>query len=394
MSISGHGLAAVTATRAWLLEQLGTEREWTLGDTGDDVITWLPSALMTCFVTTTAAPSAPDLGVLRITTTVTTVGDQAAAHALCNTLNTFTTTNRWTIVHGNTAMPPRLQVSCSFVLGAHNAQQIAPFILACAREQIAIAAAKVSHEIAGSVHGDPLVYAGTTGEIRAWADWNRVTYHYDDIVIPNRGLSSEPLWRGLQAAFGELRDEMLRQGTAAWFGEADDDGFTCEMPFSWRDCPEGIIGIAAARQDKDVPPTVLVRGYRDCHPEFGNGVLFTMQQPVPTVDIPGGDLFCALNRLDDDTVGSNHSIGAWVDHDDEPQWVMHLPSVLAYGDDACDPAATWTQLLLTAAREALLARRALLPPNQLEPGESTVPVGLAASAVTHGLAWGETGEGA
>ena len=67
---------------------------------------------------------------------------------------------------------------------------------------------------------------------------------YPKSARPNGGLSSEPLWQGLEAAFANLKDEMLRRGTAAWFGSAD-GGFVCEMPFSWRACPDGIIGAAS-----------------------------------------------------------------------------------------------------------------------------------------------------
>jgi hypothetical protein len=196
----------------------------------------------------------------------------------------------------------------------------------------------------------------------------------------------------MQLAFEDLRDQMLRDGTAAWLGFTDGGGFSCEMPFSWRSYPDDVVGGAAARPEEDVPPTVLVRALRDGHPHIGNGLLVTMQQPAPAGDIASGDLLATLNQMGHSFPGTTHSIGAWVDMKDEIQWVMYLPNSLAFSEDGPDLMAISRHILLTAAREALLARRALLPSDEWEPGEDSTAVGYASSAVTHGLAWGEIGE--
>lgn len=392
MSLS-NGQEAVLAARARLLEQLSAEQGWLVGDPDDEIVSWLPSALVTHFSATAGGPNTPTLGVLRIATPVTTYSDQVAAQRWCNELNLYATTSRWTLEAERAGVPPHLEVSCAFVLGAQSARELAPFVFSCAREQIAIAAAKVTGEIADLVQGDPLVYEGPSGTVRSMDDWNRVVYHYDDIVAPNRDRSSEPLQHGMRLAFERLRDQMLQEGPAAWFGNADDEGLTCEMPFTWQHYPDGIIGAASARPEEHVPPTVLMRSQRDGHPHIGNGLLITVQQPTVTDGQRMGDILSNLNWLDREYEGSTHSIGAWVDHDGDPQWVMYLPNALAYGDDDCDLIASCRHILLTATRQALLARRVLLPPDQLDAGENSMPVGLAAGDVTHGLAWGETGEG-
>ena len=387
------GLVTALETRTWLLGQLNAEEHWLVGDPDQTTISWLPSALATRFSVTAAGPASPALAILRIATPVTAFGDKANAGLWCDQLNLYTTTNRWALEEGDDSLPAHLLVSCAFVLGPHNARELAPFILFCAQEQIAIAAAKLVSEIADLLKGEPIVFKGPHGTIRPWAEWNRAVYHYDNVVTPHADDSSLPLQQGLNQAFESLRDQMIDEGPAAWFGTADDDGFTCEMPFSWRGYPGAIVGAAAARPEANSPPTVLVRSMRDGHPHVGNGLLVTLQQPLTITGDAARALLPALNQLDRIHADATHSIGAWVYQGDEPQWITYLPAALSYGRDAGDLAATCRHVLLTAARQALLARRTLLPQDEWEPGEDTMAVGLAASIARHGLAWGETGEG-
>jgi len=97
MAIFGDGLTAARTVRARLLDRLGAEREWLSGEPDDPVVSWVPSVLATDFGAAPAAQHTPDLGVLRIVTDVSTVGDVAAGHSLCNALNIYTTTNSWAL---------------------------------------------------------------------------------------------------------------------------------------------------------------------------------------------------------------------------------------------------------------------------------------------------------
>jgi hypothetical protein len=390
VTLFGRGLTTARATRSWLLERLGAESEWLVGAADDPTISWLPSVLVTRFTTAPTGPDTPDLGFLRVVTLAARVGDENIAREVCNALNAVTTTNRWLLAGASGDGPLQLEVGCSFVVSAHNAPDLGPFILACVREQIAIATAKVTNGIADLLEGEPLVYSGPAGVMRE--EWNRVVYHYDDVVTPNRDLPSDPLWQGLKSAFASLQDEMFRGGGGAWYGTVDGLGLLCEMPFSWRPYPAGMIGDASAFPGADLPPTVLVRGSRESNPNVGNGVQLAMRPPARADD--PGRIVGTLNELGDNYPGATHRIGAWVHHGGIIEWTVFLPSGLAYGDNPCDPSSVCRLVLLTAAREGLLARRALLPADEWEPAEAGMPVGLAARNVQHGLAWGESGEGA
>ncbi len=179
------GLVTALETRAWLFGQLNAEEDWLVGDPDQTTISWLPSALATRFSVTAAGPASPALAILRIATPVTAFGDKANAQLWCDDLNLYTTTNRWMLEEADDSLPAHLLVSCAFVLGPHNARELAPFILFCTQEQIAIASAKLVSEIADLLKGEPIVFKGPRGTIRPWAEWNRAVYHYDNVVTPH-----------------------------------------------------------------------------------------------------------------------------------------------------------------------------------------------------------------
>jgi hypothetical protein len=96
MTTFGGGRAAAATLRARILEFLGAEAEWMTGDHRDRVMTWTSGPVRTIFEVREGAANTPDLGVLRIWTPVAQIGNAAFARTLCNSLNLYTTTNRWT----------------------------------------------------------------------------------------------------------------------------------------------------------------------------------------------------------------------------------------------------------------------------------------------------------
>ena len=100
------------------------------------------------------------------------------------------------------------------------------------------------------------------------------------------------------------------------------------------------------------------------------------------------DVVNTLNRADAEVPWASHSIGGWSLKDGTPVYVIYLPAVLARQD--INIPAVMREVLLALARQALLARRIVLPPDVLEWEDKNALVGLAAPQARHGLAWGET----
>ena len=289
MTTFGGGRVAAATLRARVLGFLGAEPEWITGDYRDGVMTWTSGPVTTIFEVHEGAANTPDLGVLRIWTPVAQIGNAASARTLCNSLNLYTTTNRWTAASAWFEPDAEvLQVSCAFVVSPGSAAVLEDFALSCVREQIAIATAKMTNNIADLVDGAPCRFAGASGSFRD--EWHEVVYYYDRVITPNRELPATGLLRGLAVAFEGLKQEMFAEETGAWFsaGEVDADGFTCEMPFGWAPYPGGVIGGAAAFPGHEMPPTVLVGGSAEANPQVGNGLLLTVRVPAGQGDDPGG----------------------------------------------------------------------------------------------------------
>ena len=68
-----------------------------------------------------------------------------------------------------------------------------------------------------------------------------------------------------------------------------------------------------------------------------------------------------MNLLDEQAPAASHIIGAWTAHDADAAFTMFLPAALLQED------ITWPvvmrEILLTLARQVLLARRLLLAPD-------------------------------
>lgn len=94
MSQFGSGTAAAVALRRRILDLLGAEPQWLIGDDDATEIAWKPGPAVTFFHVTSGRPDRRDVGVLRISTPVARVGNSAAAKDLCLGFNTYVTTSR------------------------------------------------------------------------------------------------------------------------------------------------------------------------------------------------------------------------------------------------------------------------------------------------------------
>lgn len=396
MSVFGGGLSAAVTLRERILRALGAEDAWI--ERGDrDFVAWMSGPAATFFHTQRGAQNAPDLGVLRIVTPVAVAVDRAAACYDCDQLNREATVSRWAFVKTGRDDEQALALVCSFIVGPHSLDELTAFAAWCAREQIVTATAALDAGIAKAV-GDGTPYGwGRYSTRKLRAEPHSVTQHADE-----REGSSAVLAEQLRAACAELVDQMADQGTAEWGRWTDAKVLTFEVPMSWDDYPQGLIGRGVS---DETPPTALVEATRDDHPRAGNGLRLSMRipwRPMRDAEI----MVTEMNSQAGDTSGASHILGAWAIEDypakDEhgtvthtrPNYVyaLYLPAALASGEHGVNLPAVMREVLLTCARMALMARRMHGPRDGLR-DDDYMHVGLDAPDVPHGLAWGETGEG-
>ena len=149
---------------------------------------------------------------------------------------------------------------------------------------------------------------------------------------------------------------------------------------------------------EDKPLTALIESEVIERPALGNGLQITVQVPL---DPQGhvGQAINAVNRLDAELTGASHSFGGWTMAEKAPGCYIFLPA--AFAESVVNLPLVMREILLTLARQALLARRVLVPPAERSAEDSGSGLGLAVAADPfatfvrgpRGLAWGETGEG-
>ena len=385
----GRGRIAASALRGRVLECLGAEPEWTDGDHGGDLVCWTAGPARTFLCVEDGPGGAPDLGVLRVETLVAAVSDVAAALGWCTRMNTYATSNRWTIGPGRfeDADAEILRVGCSFVVGPHNLADLEKFAAWSVREQIAAAVSQMTRDTMSELQGDPCVF-GTQEERRKHEDWHEAAHYYDRIDSQSEDLDGLTLIASLQAAFLALKEDMAAEGTGVWVSPEREAGeFSCEMPAAWAPYPDEEIHW---NPEWNGPPTADVFGRLVAYPHLGNGLLITMYADYAAYF---NETINRLNRLDEQATGATHYIGGWTLYKGSPMYGIFLPVALLAEDIAWP--AVMREILLTFARQAQLARRIVIEPElQIMLDDGTVqPVGLEASLKPHGLAWGETGEG-
>ena len=255
-------------------------------------------------------------------------------------------------------------------------------------DQIATAAAALGAGLHDEVAGVPFLARGADGQARPGR--HRVT-RYHDVLFAGAEADNTPLWRGLLAAFDELRYDQESDGGPVW-GAGDGRGFRCEVPFSWGpfftpdDRP---VEVVTAREP--APPglrtSVVLASRQDPRPEAGEGLLITMRTPV-TIQ-PGDDaagLLTMLNTQDARDPGAGHGVGAWLLRGGAPTWTVFLPNAVTAAS-ARTTVALLREVLLAAAGASMLARRVLLSGEDLAQADrypigpaSRRPAGLAFAA--------------
>ena len=409
----GGGRAAAAALRARLLALLGAEPDWLIGGHDSRQVIWNSGVATTLFEVADAADGTPDLGVLRVITPVTSARNGNAARDLCLQLNAATGLTCWLVAREPDGAGHRydeVQASCAFVVGPHSQDTLESLALWCVREQIAVATGHIlSGDLARASGGRHMRYEGFPGGDDR-PDLHLVTSFLEQVVQPGAALPelADTLAEGLLAAFRDLREAMFEEDIAAWYTMHDRVPLTFESPFSWDSYPRSVVTHSRISDDdpEDKPSTALVESAVTEHPEFGAGLRVAVHVPRD----PRGHAGRAvndLNLLDAQVPGSSHSLGGWTisdiveptSDDTAPGCEIFLPAAFASSVEYL-PAAL-REILLTLARQALLARRVLLPAGQRVADDRADGIGLAVAADPfetrvrgpHGLAWGETGEG-
>ena len=170
MSVFGRGLSAAVTLRQRILEDLGAEEEWT--GHGPDFIAWMSGPAATFFHVQPSEAVTPDLGVLRIVTPVAAAVDRSAACCDCD--------------------------------------QLTAFAIWCVREQIAEVNGAIAEGV-GTRVGDGTLYGWGAHSDRE----TRQHPHAAARRYPEKsGHDSAILAGHLRAAFGDLRNRMIGEGTA------------------------------------------------------------------------------------------------------------------------------------------------------------------------------------
>lgn len=390
----GNGMGAAAALRARVLKLLGAEPEWIDGEHEHTQMIWKPGLPTTFFFVQPASDETPDLGVLRVETPLVAAEDEAAALKYCATAGELA--NRWAVVSREDSLGS-MQLSCSFVVGPHNVDALTGYAAWCVREQVAQASAALWNDVIGQVNGGNWIFPQFEGRDRRDPEaWNEAVRHLDHLIFPNRDLPSDRLLEEMRGALDCLLRQMRADGTGEWSvsEEHGDGGFLLEMPLSWREYPDGVIAVSGERP----PPTASVAVMPVTRPSLGNGLGISLIIPMNLTAVPADEAAAIVNRLnqlDAEQPGTTHGIGGWSMADPGPMYYLFLPAVLADKADVqgINLGFVMREILLTLARQALLARRVLLPPDQHDEEDKGGQVGLGAVYHVRGLAWGETSEG-
>ena len=156
---------------------------------------------------------------------------------------------------------------------------------------------------------------------------------------------------------------------------------TFETPFSWDSYPQGVITHMRISDDdpEDKPPTALIESQVTEHPDLGNALRIAVHVPRDPKGHVGRGLN-ALNRLDTEAAGASHSFGGWTVSEtaageEAPGCVVFLPA--AFAESVANRPYVMREILLTLVRQALLARRVLIPADERSAEDDRAGIGLA-----------------
>lgn len=436
----GAGLPAATALRRRLLDALGAEPQWTVGEDDDTDIIWVAGPLPTFLTVEPVSELTPNLAVLSVRTRCAWVEALEPARHWVADLNHHTTLNRWVLLGdpgpdlwwdtdpADDASPgwqppsvharrrdrlgsrppadaqPTVEVGASFVVGDDTTDLPFTAVLWTVQEQIAKATALVTND---RTHGwgQP---AGVSIDDRARSgdQWNDVVYHYDRQVTPHADDDAAPLLQALTEAFTAEQQNQFEHEEAAWYGGGSDTGFTCEVPYGPGPFAGGLItttDVFPGFAHDDTNSTSLVEAFTVAHPHIGNGLLITLRVPGgATEDEPwwAASLLNAQNRLNGggNSSGTAHGLGAWSAQLGQPRHVLFLPAAWATALTAEELHHFFRQALANTARLSWASRRVLEPHfdltiEEFAAGRDGRLSGLAAGANARGPQFGEPGVG-
>jgi len=424
----GTGLGAASTLRSRVLEALGAEQEWLSRDEdeGEDTVSWITGPLATAFSVRPASSLTPGLGVLHISTRCAWVDHLLVAEEMVAGLNLNTTVSRWVLrdqpqpsawteddgvpdavtarrqvllPEADLSSAPSVHVELSVVTGGGVLELPLAAVVAGVREQIAKATAVATYENAGFLWSPAFVSMAGRGT-RGGDTWNEVVYHYDNVVTPGSDADARPLLAALVTAFSRVRAELEQAGAAVWFGNGDNVGLTCEVPYGEGPFPLGLVNAGIAPHLKGPEnSTSLVQSSIIDHPQLGQGLMLTLRLGAGLAyDEPAlaATLLNQQHSAGRATEAAAHGWGAWI-VDQDLLHALFLPAAWARQLDRIDLEQLMRCLLDDVARLSRLSRVVLEPlcdVDQDELSAGNLPsTGLAAGYRALGPEFGEYGAG-
>jgi|GEM_PF-3443154 len=367
-----------------ILGLLEAEEEWITYKPDEPTLFWQHSQLATRLDIWAPEDDGPDVAVLRATTAVATIGDQAKADALCRELNRECTLNRWQagplpggLDDQNIPADPQdagraLYLSCSFAIGGDDTFHadermtgLTALAFAAVADQIATAVGTAKAGFHLYVDGNPYGFTTPDGIMRQ--NHHHVASH--NITHIRRRQTNGPLWYGLRTTLNNLHLQQKAEGGPVWVGSVDADDLTVEVPFAWGPFPDDTIGYLIEERQPATPSTrtsLIQANQATAHPEAGAGLLLTMKAPLQIGTGPWPDhALKALNAQDVTHPLAGHHLGAWTVFEGNLTWSVFIPNAAVPPihrdpEDLATPVEIIREILLAAVSTSLLARRILL----------------------------------
>lgn len=397
------GLARAQRLRRHILDQLGATQEWVVGEDQDPVVRWVAGPLGTRLSATQAHDTVPGLGYLRIATAFAHVTDLAEARKFVEERNHAATLSRWQLVGDPGGpvgrvpydAPIHVELSCSFVVGRPEREMPTVAMILAVGEQIAEASVAATEGIGWGriAHG-----TGPDGSQRQ-EGWDKAVWFLADQLDPHSGEAPNALLAAAGAGFEAAVEEQAESGVT-WWGEYNDNGLACMVPYGDGPFPDGMVGRGDDNPiSQGEASSAMVNVLPWNNQRAGRGVLVGMRVPFTPIAQALPWMVTLLNSQStysrrSSTPGFAHGVGAWVERNGEPNYTCLIPSYWQALLSADDLKQVFRVLLENCARLSWDAGYVLGDPARKRYTTAGSDLrGFTAGSTSAGPLYGEDGKG-